>query len=254
MEQQSRDLSHDLAPRAEEYLAAMSTDSMFLLPDDSHTLTVVQQEALHFWVARATQRQLILSYEQMQRIKTQIEIFPNRLQWTLDVGDCWNIRRNGKALAVSNAVYKDGKEQTTEACSDEVGTFIPWKILPTDSDPGTNNDPHEIICVHRLRFSNLPHGPDISNMVIKRVKDVSNMVFNPPWRKGRRAIKVREFLRGQKVPLHCRDDSFVLCYSDESSIHALAVYLENTNRWVAHSDFSHEKGALIKVVLGKEFD
>lgn len=254
LEQQSRDLSNDLAPRAEEYLVTMSTESKFLLPNDSHTLTIVEQEALHLWVARATQRQLILSYDQMQRIRKQIENFPNRLQWTLDVGDCWNIRRNGKALAVSNTVYEDGKEQITDARSAEEETLIPWKIVTPDSYPETNNDPHEMICVHELRFSNLPHGPDISNIVIKCVKDVSNTVFIPPWRKGRSAIEVREFLRGQKVPLHCRDDSFVLCYSDESSIHALAVYLENTNRWVVHSDFSHEKGAFIKVMLGKKFN
>ncbi|KAL3781404.1 hypothetical protein HJC23_001607 [Cyclotella cryptica] len=249
LEQQSRDLSHYLAPRAEEYLASMSTVSMFLLPDDSHTLTIVQQEALHLWIARATEQQLILSYEQMQRIRNQIEFFPTRLQWILDVGDCWNVRRNGKALAVSRAVDGNGKEQSSlEAC------LIPWKILPSESETGTNNDQSEIACVHTLHFGKLPHEPNISNLVIKRAKDVSNMVFIPPWRKGRSAVKIREFLRGQKVPLHRRDDSFVLCYSDDSLIHALAVYLENIGRWVVHSDFSHEEGALIKIVLGKKIE
>jgi hypothetical protein len=218
----------------------MSTQSTFFLPDDFHTFNVVQQEAMHMWVAKTTNRQLILSYDQMQRIRNQFEVFPNRLQWTFDVGDCWTLRREGKAVSVSSEGYKTTKEQSTKLFTPE-DTLIPWEVVSIDSKVVSS-------FVYEFQFGNLPAGA-AAHTTIKQVKDVSNLTFVPPWRKGRSAVKIREFLRGQKVPLHRRDDSLVLCYSNGSANYALAVYLEDTDKWVLHADFEYKKGSSVKVAL-----
>jgi len=76
-------------------------------------------------------------------------------------------------------------------------------------------------------------------------------------RKGRSAIKIKEFLRGQKVPLHRRDDAIILCLSVDSARHALAVYLEGTGddgggRWIVNAEFSPQDAVPVtNVVLGR---
>lgn len=248
LEKQSKELSQDLTQRAEEYLSSMSTDSVLLLPDNLVTFNIVQQEAMHHWAARVTDQKLLLSYSQIQRIKNQFELFPRRLQWTLDVGDRWVIRRSGKALTVFQLSNEKDGEQPTHSCSDK-DTSISWKILSFKPNSSNKSYRSEESCVHELHFGNLPLFADISLMTIKHMKDVGNLTFIPPWRRGRSAAKVREFLRGQKVPLHERDESLVLCYSDSSLECALAVYLTETNRWVSNSDY---EGCDIIVVLCKE--
>ena len=92
-----------------------------------------------------------------------------------------------------------------------------------------------------------------STMNIKQVKDCGNIKFTPPWRKGRSAIKIKEFLRGQKVPLHLRDESIVLCLTDNDTLaqHALAVYLDDTG-WIVNAIFCPQDDLPVtKVVLGK---
>ena len=245
MEQQSKELSLDLTQRAENYLATMSNESILLLPDDSDAFNIVQQEAMHLWAARTTNRKLILSYDQMQRIRRQFETFPTKLQWTLDVGDCWILQRNGRALSVSKGKCTDGEEPTEQLAGNEA--LFSWEILsmkdlPINIDPSTETS-------HNLMISNLPPATNLSQMRIKQVKDVSGLMFTPPWRKGRSAVKIKEFLRAQKVPLHCRDNALVLCFSNGSLDSVLAVYLEEKDTWIIHSDFVHEKGDAVMVVL-----
>ena len=227
----------------------MSTDSVFLLLDDAESLDIVKQEAFHIWTAKVTNRKLILSYEQMQRIRNQFENYPSRLQWTLDVGDCWSVRRNGKALTVFNTDKNCANQLTNDLTTHEC---LQWEILHCDFDGTTYRKQGDL---HKLHVGKLPCGCDISSLVIKQVKDVSSLTFIPPWRKGRSAVKIREFLRGQKIPLHSRDNASVLCcLNNMSSSHLLAVYLENMERWIVHSEFSCDESdsASIKVVLGKQ--
>jgi hypothetical protein len=220
----------------------MSTESTFLLPNEFDTINIVLQQALHLWAAKATNSQLILSYDQMQRIKNQFDAFPTRLQWNLDVGDCWTIGRNGQGLSVSKNEGTKNKERA-DVCSNETPSN-PWKIVTTESNGESTH-------VHELNFGNLPQHHGMSQVRIKQVKDVSYLTFIPPWRKGRGAVKIKEFLRGQKVPLHGRDDAYVLCCLYGSSEYALAIYLEERDQWVLHSDFAHEKGPIVKITLCK---
>jgi len=220
LEQQSREISRDIASRSKDYLQSMpSSSSSFLLKDTQFDL--VQEEALHLWIKEVTNMELQVSYDQMIRIRDQIFNHPDRLQWTLDVGSSWKIKRNGDTLTV----FKENENRHSDDDN------LSWMIIDS---PYTDN----IADLHELCFSSLP---DSYTLDIKQVKDCVHAKFTPPWRRS--AIKIKEFLRGQKVPLHLRDDVNVLCLAvdDDSSTQVLAVDLEG-NGWIVNADFCPQDG------------
>lgn len=240
LEQQSRDISKDLTNRSKEYLEFMPSSSSSFLLQRGTQFDVVQEEALYLWMKGLTNNRLQISYDQMLRIRDQINDHPDRLQWTLDVGQSWKIRRNGDTLAVL-------EESTANApiSSDKAALF--WVII-TGSDYRYMEN---ISDTQELSFDSLP---DKFTMDIKQVKDCRGIKFTPPWRKGRSAIKIKEFLRGQKVPLHLRDTANVLCLSDNSTTkHALAVYIEGEGiGWIVNANFCpQDDSPKTTVVLGK---
>jgi len=220
LEQQSREISRDITSRSKDYLQSMpSSSSSFLLKDIQFDL--VQEEALHLWIKEVTNMELQVSYDQMIRIRDQIFNHPDRLQWTLDVGSSWKIKRNGDTLGV----FRENKDKHSD--DDDLS----WMIIDSQN---TSN----ISGLHELYFGSLPGSYTLH---IKQVKDCAHTKFTPPWRRS--AIKIKEFLRGQKVPLHLRDDVNVLCLAvdDDSSTQVLAVYLEGTG-WIVNADFSPQDG------------
>lgn len=196
------------------------------------------------WAEKSTNGNLTLSYNQVMRIKDQLELSPNRLQWSFDVGDCWTIIRNGKTLSLTKTNY-----DANECFKESESAVVSWEI----SSKGDLENSSLAIDVHELNFGNLAPGADISHMTIKQAKDTSYLKFIPIWRKGRSPLKIREFLRGQKIPLHSRDGAFVLTYFDGSVEHALAVYVENRDEWMLHSDFVHKHGESVKISLMKKY-
>ena len=220
LEQQSREISRDIAGRSKEYLLSIpSNSSSFLLKDTQFDL--VQEEALHLWMKEITNMELQISYDQMVRIRDQIHNHPDRLQWTLDVGSSWKIKRNGDTLVV----FRENEDSHSD--DDDLS----WMII-------NSQDTVNIPDLYELCFGLLP---DSYTLHIKQVKDCVQTKFTPPWRRS--AIKIKEFLRGQKVPLHLRDKVNVLCLAvdDDSSTQALAVYLEGTG-WIVNADFSPQGG------------
>jgi len=63
--------------------------------------------------------------------------------------------------------------------------------------------------------------------------------FVPSWHKGRSPTKLRQFLRGQDVPLEQREDIRVVVLgngnNDSSSCAVVAV--EVNNEWMIHADY-----------------
>lgn len=259
IEQQSRQISIDLSRRAKKYLDSIPRDTPFILRKSKggvEKFGLVEQEAFHLWVTRVTKKELQFSYEQIIRIRDQIQLHPDRLQWTLDVGDSWRVRRDGEALVV---MKNDENNFDHLYKFQNAATIQSWKIISIESKTGElNKQTYDEAFTNRvqLRFSNFPCHVDSSTLAVQKVKDVGNIKFVPPWKKGRSAIKVKEFLRGQKIPLHLRNDAWVLCSSDDHLSHtAMAVYLDHksSNRegeWVVHADFGHHKNTFsIRVTL-----
>jgi len=257
LEQQSRDIATDISARSAKYLRTLPSSSEFLLSENTESkFGIVQEEALHQWIMQKTNKELQLPYDQMIRIRNQILNHPDRLQWTLDVGNLWKLQRNGETLSV----YKSkGKSHGPANGGLKSGDTLLWSIDRSeivDSSIHAQEDNHEDD-THVLCFDSLPLGDEHSSIKIVLVKDFGNVKFTPPWRKGRSAIKIKEFLRGQKIPLHRRDEATILCLSDDSSKHVLAVYLEavgddGADKWIVNADFCPQDGlSVTNVVLRK---
>ena len=220
----------------------MPSEYSFLL-QTGMPFDLVREEALRIWITRETNREIQLPYDQMIRIRDQINNHPEKLQWALDVGNGWKLRRNGNTLGIVKGERGGGVK-------------LPWIIMQPEQFSSQSDD-HDIECIvdtHNLCFS-LSQFTEHSSMKIEQVKDCGNLSFLPPWRKGRTAIKVKQFLRGQKVPLHRRDEAFVLCITGVSSRYALAVYLEEVDggdRWIVNAEYSpKDESPLTNIVLGK---
>mmetsp|Transcript_29694 Transcript_29694/g.39657 ORF Transcript_29694/g.39657 Transcript_29694/m.39657 type:complete len:111 (+) Transcript_29694:1176-1508(+) len=92
---------------------------------------------------------------------------------------------------------------------------------------------------------------------IGTIQGNEDITFIPPWRRGRSPIKIKEFLRGQKVPLHRRPYAPVLFFENKTNKErvAIAVFVENSTaentemipvegkgKWVVHADFDGQGG------------
>lgn len=252
LENQSREISQFLSDRSHDYLRSMISDTKFILQRDStnEQFDLVQENALHLWIMKTTLGKLQVSYDQMLRIRDQIQNYPDNLQWKMDLGSHWEIRRNGDTLVVVEGNEKDQPSKSG---------ILPWIVI---AGPGIDmNDYEDVSDVQEtveLRFGPLPNNLGHSTVHVVQVKDCAGMQFTPPWRIGRSAMKLKDFLRGQKVPLHRRDESIVLCLSDDdSSRHALAVHIEgptedSSGTWIVNSNFCpRDDLPITKVVLGK---
>lgn len=226
----------------------MPPGSEFLLHcvDSGTQFGIVQEDALHTWISKQTDKKLQLPYDQMVRVREQLHKHPDRLQWTLDVGNCWKLQRSGNVISVFRGDQDVGTSKRT----------LPW-VIDTGLEADTYNSQHS--GTYELHLAQLPRG----NLEIKRVSDCDGVKFVPPWRKGRSAMKIKEFLRGQKIPLHQRDGAAVLYLSGDHSTHAVAVHLEDPagggdddarGRWVVDANFCpRDDLPVTKVVLRKTF-
>ena len=223
LSQQSKQLRKDLMQRAEMYLRERQTNRYFPLPLDQNKLTLVAREALHSW---SKQRGAVLSYDQLQRVCAQLESYPDAIQWTLQVGEGWNIVRNGASLDVVH----DGDVE--EALVQEQP--IEWSLV----EGAVDADGKDLIMI---RLDKAPS--DNPAFVRSTSGQVSNAPFTPSWRNN--PIKVKEFLRGQKVPLHLRDQVPVVQLGGK----VVAVFING--KWEV--DAAAQQGnVLVKLFLRKE--
>lgn len=234
MQKQSKKVKKDLTLRATQLLKDMHNANdveFFVLPNKCNDLDVVQEEALFQWVNTRTNGGLHLSYDKILAIGEQLSNFPERLQWKLSVGEGWKMERNGYVLILHN-------EKDTKYASSEVGQ---WTIVEKET-PRQMTDDHVRV---RLRFK-----LDVSTKIhVKRAGDVKAVKFHPIWRSN--SMKLKDFLRGQKIPLHKRDSTPILSMDIDGESTVLAVYIETkkvesetlNEKWCIHKDYNvEEKG------------
>ena len=95
----------------------------------------------------------------------------------------------------------------------------------------------------------MPPGADQDcTFVVSRVKQMGQCSFTPPWRTN--PLKVRDFLRGQRVPLHVRDAAPVIYLNNNSNVVAVfveereggnEVYAGKVGTWIVHAKFNGNK-------------
>lgn len=183
---QSQELRQDLTRRAHDYLQESGSDRLFLLSGQSTVMTLVEKEALHLW---SKQRGCTLSYDKLQGVCKQLDEHPDTSQWTLQVGDKWNIIRNGASLDLINDHGQDGdNKDTLEAVA------VEWSLVQGIAE--TNQD--------GILFVRVSQAPTCGTVAFRRClsASINQQPFTPFWKN--KPIKVKEFLRGQKIPLHLR--------------------------------------------------
>jgi len=234
-EEQSRKLKRDISLRIDDQLPhSISSDgssTVFRLPDNQGELSVLEEEALFRWVGIASNNIVALSYEKLNAICQQIVNYPDRRQWKIGIGENWDVARNGNVLMLVNNLRIDDEENVN-------GTNTEWTLSFIDGlDSSSTAQSSHHLSIHVPLSSN-----GIAQFVLHKARGNASLKFLPPWRKGGSEMKVKEFLRGQRVSLHRRDEAPLLCIQTGNAVKIAAVFVESdekgaNGRWVIHSDF-----------------
>ena len=248
LQEQSRELYEDVTVRAQAYLdekADGGNEVVFHLPGNPGALGVVHKQALYMWVQTGCD-QHVLSYDQLERLCTQLREFPDRRQWRFNIGNGWDVVRQGEALRLTNT-SPDGGETGESLAKREQEQTLEW-ALGSDGDTAEASDGTTL----RIRLS--PRHVSGSTRfllltIASRQQQGRQDVITPPWRKGRSPVAVTEFLRGQKVPLHERNQAPVVLLQsalDEESCTpqaVVAVYVASKDAWIVDARFAGESAA-----------
>lgn len=235
MEAQSQKLRWDLSTRAASYLTehtdrdtACPSRTVFCIPKEGK-LDLVFEEALHSWVSSQAIApngycsDYQFTYEQFQRLLGQITEYPLRRKWSLNIGGGWNVQREGDILRIVEPSLLSGipEYQTLETTS----------TLPEEVEPGSFyvhvQVPTELATAGRCVF------------ICSTSANYNCLEITPPWRQGRNPLNLKEFLRGQKVPLHLRGGAPVILLDNGSDCHSIlvAVFVDTKGEWMLDSKF-----------------
>jgi tRNA(Ile)-lysidine synthase len=232
IQSQSKKLRTDITFRANHVLKEMhdaNDGKCFILPKQCIGLDAVQEEALFQWAKMRTNDILHLSYDKICAVGEQLSDFPERLQWKLSVGGGWEIERNGYVFSLHN------KRETRNPDS----KVVEWTIVEKETDRPMTDDNARF----HLRFKL----DDLTKIDVKRAGDMKAAKFHPTWRSN--TMKLKDFLRGQKVPLHRRDCTPILSIDVDGEMTVLAVYIEAVKvesetingKWYIHRDYNVEE-------------
>jgi tRNA(Ile)-lysidine synthase len=170
---------------------------------------LLKEELLHRFVARVTQGTISLPYGQVRRAMEQLERDEKeaeggrkkKLQWRLEVGEGWVLGRQGDVLRVTKEESEGqrGEERESRVISMPAAgvTFLVpegWALEAARlASSSSSAEKWDLI---------LPHVPMGASLLLRHRQDGDR--FHPAWRPG--PIKLKDFLRGQNVPLHRRDE------------------------------------------------
>eukprot|EP00547_Thalassionema_nitzschioides_P000216 CAMPEP_0194214472 /NCGR_PEP_ID=MMETSP0156-20130528/15681_1 /TAXON_ID=33649 /ORGANISM="Thalassionema nitzschioides, Strain L26-B" /LENGTH=527 /DNA_ID=CAMNT_0038942731 /DNA_START=217 /DNA_END=1800 /DNA_ORIENTATION=- len=222
LSRQSRELSREIVKQAQKYLNESGSEDFFILPHEK--ISFIQKEALHHWCRT---KGVSLSYDQFENVCSQLENFPGSIQWTLQVGDGYDIIRNGSAIYLKKDDEKDRGHNGWE--------LITWSVVKEPVQFSTE--------VLLLRVPVLP--PSCHHKALSG--EVFRSPFTPSWRLGHNPMKLKDFLRGQKVPLHLRQNIPVILSGDGDIV---AVQCDNS--WVLdvrYCPLANKDGFLVELTL-----
>jgi tRNA(Ile)-lysidine synthetase-like protein len=211
---------------------------------------LVQEEVLHRFVARATRGELrALPYAQVDRVLGRLTAREGKgegegeeegaRQWRLCLARGWALEQQGAVLRVLRLGEGGGEEAEEEAAVaagarvlafpeaglEIVGLPRGWgaaaERLPpqaaadaeaeAEAEAEARTDGRLLLVLHGL-----PMG---TRLVARRRRDGDR--FHPSWRPA--PVKLKDFLRGQRVPLHRRDEVLLLCLEEEQEEEAASV-------------------------------
>lgn len=242
--EQSQEIQADVQPRVQEYLDSALKNSCFYW-DDSSCLdrsSLIVSQALYQWMKQritvlessaSSQPRNIVTYDTLQRVLRQLQEYPNQIEWVLELGSHWNLQRQGPVLRVVSSLPETNIMEEQQPWT--------WSIAPPQENKSTDSSPASSLRV------NIPIDLLTSHLEFREttVGAVRPFRFVPPWRQS--PVKLRQFLRGQNVPLEQRDRTPILIMN-ESSLVAVRV----NEKWVVHGDFhppNDDKSGSITIVV-----
>lgn len=212
-------------------------DNRFLLPVDiDFEKDIVARHSLYHWASTATVKHQI-SYELWKvNVLAQLRDYPNNKQWTLPLGDGWQVARTGEALQV----IWDAPNDSTLSSPLHVSTtgneeLLSWTYLVERFSVA----PESL----NLVIQPTAHIPSIENLRFAKstagaggVK-VNSWKLTPPWRPNSSPVKLGSFLRGQKVPLHLRGSTpIIFCQHGEAETSLVAVLVDD--KWIVDATWT----------------
>lgn len=215
VEMQSRKIKKDVMERTKAHLSTTLTkrgdELYFSLPNSRGELCLVEEESLFQWVETASDSQISLSYDKLVSISNQISKYPDKLEWKMSIGSGWNIERKGSVLLLNR-----------DSLSDSTNNRLNWYLLRIEDikkfDEKTDG-------IHCLRFYK-ENGNVLSSddFLLDCAESHMTSKFTPPWREN--PVKLKDFLRGQKIPLHRRATCPILIIETDNASEVAAIYIE----------------------------
>ena len=273
MVRQSNMLATDVKPRAKKYLdqhlIQLNHDgrhqdrehsdlkSYFILPDDSTATTtkddsdsfatspLIFSQALFQWISdEMKQGGFLLNYETLERLIHQIDAYPDRLQWTLELGHGWAVTREGKFLRLHNIGRSNATGYDVPG-DNKGGETWKWSMATTDGTPDNKTDSEEETISMLISPDELSSELSFFSTTVGRAKRLflgsshlqgTSLRFTPSWRNS--PIKLRQFLRAQDVPLHRRDNVPILIMESNDCREIVAV--KPNDKWLVHKNYCHD--------------
>lgn len=227
LQEQSRELRCDLECRARVYFKENTENGIFLLPADPDQFDLAVREALHMWVVTQSHGHQF-GYEHTQRVCKQIHASPGKRNWRLNIGNGWDIQRKGDALRL--VCDEDTASKNDFRSADELAWCRVEDFAAADDDRTT-------AVVIKCPQNMASQSPRFLRSIVRD----RHLFITPSWRKGRSPIRVGEFLRGQQVPLHMRQEApIITLLRDEGRESLVAVYVITKNKWVVDAEFASD--------------
>jgi hypothetical protein len=280
---QSQQVRADVQPRVQDYLQQQVVNdnngrSYFHIHNDNHNDDTVSplilSQALYQWMIaemsshnnnnnnnnKQSSSSPVLSYDTLQRVVQQLQTHPHQREWTLELGNHWNLQRQGSVLKVVSSTNNNNNNNNERL-------QWTWSLATNDNNNGSENNNNNNNNEQQLSSSSLiisiPEdwlGSDLK-FVMTTVGDPSssssNLRFVPPWKPNTSSpIKVRPFLRGQRIPRHEREERPILVVwrrhnknnsessssddnDEEFGCCLVAVQVHNDEQWVVHAEYYH---------------
>lgn len=252
--EQSRDLKEEVEPRVEAYLSAAvlrtKDDEMPLFSiltetdgDTNYDSRLVRTQALYEWMSRSIEERQKqreddsessnLSYDSLKRVVKQLDRYPDRRKWTLELGSRWAVQRVGDVLRLEdNAIGSSKDKKNTEV-------HWEWSVVSDDDDDDEDeNETDSIrICLSREFLDERTITFVSTTLATGSSGSGKGLRFVPPWKQS--PVKLRAFLRGQKIPGHLREETPLLfaVVGEEKECHRQLVAVRVGEKWIVDHQY-----------------
>ena len=183
---QAKLIQEDLQPRVDAYLEKVliiteSGNRLFQIDREAFPSDLVLITSLHQWISKeATERKpVFISFSSLRRLVAQLQEFPNRTQWTIEIGNGMKIVRKGTILMFDHG-------NVAEASVESLSVEVVKEVIDVDAPSSS-----------RYLYFALPPAEAERNIIFCSLKDWKgpSLQFRPAWRGS--LVKLRAFLRGQ---------------------------------------------------------